>query len=86
MFAYQPFTPPPHYNSLTLPPCLVFILFYLANVQTDPCHRNPFQEEADKVYANLKTNKQIFLLGKNNLSSDSHTGSLHASVPVMAIT
>jgi len=92
MFAYQPFTPP-HYNSLTLPPCLVFILFYLANVQTDPLHRNPFQEKADKVFANLKANKHIFLMGKNTFLAYrqagilvSHTGSLHASVPVMAIT
>ncbi|PIQ33682.1 MAG: hypothetical protein COW63_04950 [Bacteroidetes bacterium CG18_big_fil_WC_8_21_14_2_50_41_14] len=67
-------------------------MFYPANVQTDPCHRNPFQEEADKVFANLKSNKNIFLLGKNNFlayrqagSSVSHTGSLHASEPVMAI-
>ncbi|MFA5419101.1 MAG: hypothetical protein WC341_11650, partial [Bacteroidales bacterium] len=76
----------PRFNTLTLLPCLVFILFYLDNVQTDPHHSNPFQEEADKVFANFKTNKHIFLLGKNNFSSVSHTGSLHASVPVMAIT
>jgi hypothetical protein len=61
-------------------------LFYLANVQTDPHHRNPFREQADKVFANHITNKHIFLLGKNNFSSVSHTGSLHASEPVMAIT
>jgi len=85
--------PPPQYFSLTLPPCLVFILFYLANVQTDPLHRNPFQEKADKVFANLKANKHIFLMGKNTFLAYrqagilvSHTGSLHASVPVMAIT
>lgn len=78
--------PPPQYNCLTLQPYLVFILFYLGNAQTDLNHRSLFKEEFDKVFANLKLNKHLFLLGKNNFISAGHAGSLHASVPVLALT
>jgi len=70
---------------LALQPCLVFILFYTANVQTDPRHRILFQFRVEIYFTNLQTTKHLFLLGKNTFISVSHSGSLHGSVPAMAI-
>jgi len=61
------------------------MLFYLGIAQTNPNHRVPIIEGFDKVFSRLKSNKNLFLLGKNTFISAGHTGSLHASAPVIAL-